>query len=263
MRIDGLYQMIITEIASAYTLSMQVDDFRRIHTADTWTLCFFPQGEAEYYCDGNRYTANADSVIVIPEGCNYRYQCTQSGQMQVIYFKTLKPPEDNLLSCLKSAGKDKTTRRFAEVLEAKRTGEAPLECMMHLYNLLEMILSGNAKNRYAPKSNYEKIRPAIEYIYRNYHTEISNDLLCELCGLSNQYFRKLFSENCGGSPMAYVTKVRIENAMQILESGEYETISKVAQAVGFADVYHFSKIFKKHTGVSPKNYVKREPKVQE
>ena len=63
--------------------------------------------------------------------------------------------------------------------------------------------------------------------------------------------------------MAYVTKVRIENAMQILESGEYETISKVAQAVGFADVYHFSKIFKKHTGVSPKNYVKREPKVQE
>ena len=57
-------------------------------------------------------------------------------------------------------------------------------------------------------------------------------------------------------PINYLIKIRLEKAKTILERGEGGSIKNIANEVGYEDVYHFSKLFKKYYGVSPLNYKK-------
>ena len=59
------------------------------------------------------------------------------------------------------------------------------------------------------------------------------------------------------SPINYLIKVRLEKARVILENDTSGSIKNIANAVGYEDVYHFSKLFKKYYGFSPLNYKKR------
>ena len=57
-------------------------------------------------------------------------------------------------------------------------------------------------------------------------------------------------------PINYLIHVRLEKAKEMLEDGR-ESIRTIANLVGYDDVYHFSKLFKKHFGVSPMYYRKK------
>ena len=57
--------------------------------------------------------------------------------------------------------------------------------------------------------------------------------------------------------MAYVQEMRIEKAKAALGS-DYGTIGAIAQALGYASIYDFSRAFKRRTGLSPSAYARRE-----
>ena len=78
-----------------------------------------------------------------------------------------------------------------------------------------------------------------------------------MTGLSCVYFRKLFTRLMGQAPMAYVHGLRIQKAKEMLRS-DFGTIAEVADAVGYCNVYHFSKMFKQQTGLSPGQYSKKK-----
>lgn len=75
--------------------------------------------------------------------------------------------------------------------------------------------------------------------------------------LSPVYISKLFKEETGDSPINYLIKIRLEKAKEVLEGQEPVSIRSVANQVGYEDVYHFSKLFKKYYGISPLNYSKQ------
>ena len=51
--------------------------------------------------------------------------------------------------------------------------------------------------------------------------------------------------------MLFRSKIRLEKAKELLEGGYGGNIQEVAAMVGYEDAYHFSKLFKKHFGISP------------
>ena len=67
------------------------------------------------------------------------------------------------------------------------------------------------------------------------------------------YLSQLFRKRMGESFMEYLMRVRLDAAKDRIAHTE-ETISDISFRVGFEDYYHFSKIFKKHVGVSPQEY---------
>lgn len=90
-----------------------------------------------------------------------------------------------------------------------------------------------------------------EYVKENYMNEISFLDLAKVCHVSRSHLSALFKKEVGCSFPEYLVNFRIHKAAKLLKE-ENLRVSEVAELVGYQDVVHFSKIFKKYMGVSPK-----------
>ena len=71
--------------------------------------------------------------------------------------------------------------------------------------------------------------------------------------LFEYHFIHLFREYTGFSPHAYVTRLRLDKAKDLMVSTTMN-ISEIAFAVGYANPLYFSRLFKRHTGLSPSRF---------
>lgn len=90
-----------------------------------------------------------------------------------------------------------------------------------------------------------------EYVKENYMNEISFLDLAKVCHVSRSHLSALFKKEVGCSFPEYLVNFRIHKAAKLLKE-ENLMVSEVAELVGYQDVAHFSKMFKKYMGVSPK-----------
>lgn len=65
-------------------------------------------------------------------------------------------------------------------------------------------------------------------------------------------FCRLFKKQSGETPMHFFMRQKVELSKEMLNSGERN--SDIASVTGFADEFHFSRSFKKITGISPRQY---------
>lgn len=118
--------------------------------------------------------------------------------------------------------------------------------------LLCFFAEHNKTRYYVPSSKYKTIKPGIRYLEEHYINSQLRDIdLAKAAGISTLYFRNLFIHKFGTPPMKYVSQERIERAKIFLSSGFYTTISDVAIDSDFAGLYHFSKVFKQDTALTP------------
>lgn len=90
-----------------------------------------------------------------------------------------------------------------------------------------------------------------DYLDEHYADRISLDQIAENMYLSPFYISKIFKSEMGESPIHYLIRVRMEKAKELLTGNPDLPISEVAGMVGYEDVYHFSKLFKKAYGTAP------------
>lgn len=97
---------------------------------------------------------------------------------------------------------------------------------------------------------------AMSYIEQNMKEDMRIKMLASKAYLSPSYFRKLFKEITGLTPIEYVNSLRISKARQLLDSGNL-SITEVGETVGINDPNYFSKIFKAATGMTPTEYKRK------
>ena len=97
------------------------------------------------------------------------------------------------------------------------------------------------------------MKQVYEYINRQYSREITLSMAAQEVGLSSQYFSKLFKEEYGVNFIDYITDKRIEHAKALLKSTN-NGIKEISAMVGYTDINYFCRIFKKITGITPKQY---------
>ena len=108
---------------------------------------------------------------------------------------------------------------------------------------------------YYPSDRFQLISPALLAIEEDFlKPNLSVSSLAALCGISEVYLRRLFTARFGISPKEYILRKRLDYACQLLSSGQFE-VAEVAFLCGYAEPCHFSREFKRRTGVSPKDYL--------
>ena len=84
---------------------------------------------------------------------------------------------------------------------------------------------------------------------------ISDEILAK--GFNLDYFRRCYKEDFNMTPHEYLTNMRIDLAKKTLRDDVVLSIERIAYLCGFNDSYYFSKVFKKHTGLTPRDYRKK------
>ena len=121
-----------------------------------------------------------------------------------------------------------------------------------IYQILGLACQRQRKRVVSHKFKY--ISEGIELMENNSDKTLNE--IAQICGVSEGYFRKLFREYSGENPIEFRQKYRIEKAKQLLLLDTL-TIGEIAEELNFSDIYHFSKTFKKITGVSPQKYMNK------
>lgn len=220
-----------------------------------WAIVLKIQGKTIYRVGEQEVCSDKDHLIILPKGLSYCWKCVEPGECIIVDFDT--DSSDDRLYTLPGGDNTPFIRGFARIqkfLTLKNPGWRE-GAMGELYNILAQ-LRRDGSRQYAPASRQQLLTPAVEYMTEYYSDPgVTNDLLAARCGISTVYFRKTFESAYGISPIRYLQHLRMEKAKSMLSS-DFESISQVAESVGYNSIFHFSKMFRQYTGMSPSDYAK-------
>jgi len=101
------------------------------------------------------------------------------------------------------------------------------------------------------------IQKAKEYIAKNYFNNITLQDMAEQLFIHPNYFSTLFSSKTNTNFRDYLRSVRIDNAKLLMQQPDIR-IADIALMVGYNDISHFNRAFKRTTGVAPSVYRKQQ-----
>ena len=108
----------------------------------------------------------------------------------------------------------------------------------------------------ASETSNPLLSTAVSYMERNYaDPELTIDQIAAEINVSVGYFRRMFKAQYSMSPKKYILNARIVKAKELLIGTSCLSISEIACACGFTNLYHFDRTFKVHTGCSPTEYL--------
>ncbi len=101
-----------------------------------------------------------------------------------------------------------------------------------------------------------QLKKVVEFLERNYTTQITLQELSASVSMSPKYFCRFFSEMTHQTPMDYLNRMRIEQACYQLSASD-ASITEIAYQTGFNDLSYFIRTFRKYKGMTPGKYKRR------
>jgi len=98
-----------------------------------------------------------------------------------------------------------------------------------------------------------RLQRVLEHVKENIEKDLSVGEMSEVVGMSQYYFSKLFKMSTGTTPHQYVMRQRVERAQELLRDGNIPLL-EVATKVGFETQSHFTSVFRRLVGITPKKF---------
>ena len=117
---------------------------------------------------------------------------------------------------------------------------------------LARVLLGSFQRHITTTETYShgRMEDVLLYINTHYANDLNAGLLAAKFGCSESYFYRTFKHYTGQTPVAYITRVRIQNAAKLISKSTL-SLKRISHMVGFNDPRYFSRIFKQITGHNP------------
>ncbi len=97
------------------------------------------------------------------------------------------------------------------------------------------------------------LQRGIKYINENYMNKMRLEAVARKSGMSRYHFSREFKKSMGNTYQNYLNKIRIERAKEFLKDPNL-SITEVAFSIGYSDLSHFERIFKKMLGYTPSEF---------
>lgn len=107
-----------------------------------------------------------------------------------------------------------------------------------------------------PPEDYARIAKALDVVQRRYGERLAVSDLARAAGLSVSQLQREFLRLLALTPSEYITKVRVLMARRALERGD-SAVGSIALDLGFYDQSHFTRVFRRATGLTPLAYRQR------
>jgi len=249
------------------------------HDHDFTEFTYILSGKGRYHVEGIMYDVEAGDIIMCNPGVKHQNILVNPKEPTVeffagftnFHFKNMPPNsiilrDGSYIMHTKAETKQEISKHCYEMIAENEASKVGKYFMLkaHLMQILLLIIrditevtENNQKGcNFESYNKSYAVKKIINYLNENYENKISLDQIAHNMYLSPVYISKIFKEETGESPINYLIKIRLEKARDILMTSDSGSIKNIANSVGYDDVYHFSKLFKKYYGISPLYYKK-------
>lgn len=246
IKMSILDNIIITSIETPIVVHSEKGRKFQMKDRPCYGLSLCASGQITYTMNEKRYVSNQTNAVLLPQGGTYSLYGDKEGIFPVVNFgcenlncrEIVVLPLENPQACIKI---------FESLKDLFLQNANNLKIYHTFYELLDKVSSANSQKQ-------NPLDPVTKYIVENIQSpELSNTCLARQLGISEVYLRKLFSVHYNITPKQYVLDIRIRKAKQMLCDTPF-TVAAIAEACGFASVYHFCRAFKQRTGATPTQY---------
>ncbi len=241
----SLDKIVISSVNEVFTVNANRGHEFNMVDRKTYGLSFTENGKIIYYHNGKEYISDPKHAVIIPKGADYSLKCIKTGAFPLINFESLNFKEKEFIT-LPVHGIQDYVQQYNKMKQLSLNEHSNAICMSIMYSIINQLYEDSLM-----KTN--RLYPAIKYIDNHLNEEITNSLLADILNISDVYLRKLFIKYYGVTPKQYIIYFRIKKAKHLLTESN-KSISDICFLCGFNDIYHFSRIFKSKTGLSPSEY---------
>lgn len=211
---------------------------------------------------GDTFTAKNGDIVYCPFGGKYKFELISPPDSD--YFGKVKTlcvnfnmvrPDKKIITLSRKPIKVvdfKSAQLENDFFDISKYALKPMIRKYKLCKIMKTIIDIYSNN----SGNFSLLRQAVKYIEEHYAENFKISFIAEKFNMSESYFRKLFKDFTGLSPVEYRNGLRVEHAKELL-SRNAVSVSEVARAVGIEDQFYFSRIFKESKGISPIQYKKK------
>ena len=219
-----------------------------------YELIYFFKADSAVRFGGQRLEDRTGAIRFLPKGITdgeYVVERFSPNDCIDVYFDT-DDPMPQMALCLDDM--EKLAGLFAKLYQIwseKKEGYY-LQSLSIFYDIIYRIKL--RRREYFTSEQERRLMPANEYMAAHFcESDFDYQAMCATTGLSYNHFKNLFIKQLGQSPVRRLTSLRMERAREMLITGQY-SVTEIAAACGFDNVYYFSTVFKKHFGVAPSRY---------
>lgn len=258
------------------------------HTHDYMQIWYVMKGSCEHLINNKSHTLAKGNLFVLPPFAVHEIKAAEGQSIRIIgceflidfigenisltdmdsslfdfaYLEPFLVSTDALLPRLHLAGKSQVK---VEELLLDMLSEYEQEMKYYEINIkadllkLLAIVAREYENQGNPEHNklYEKYRDAIysaiNFVEQNYTSKLYIEDICKIAMMSQAYFSRLFKFITGKTFVEYINSLRIRKAIEMLRESD-ATVTDICFSVGFNDIAYFNRVFKKETGLTPKQY---------
>lgn len=247
----------------------QKGEYFYTHWHEHIELHYMVKGSSVFYCNQKKIVAKEGSLVVFNSNEVHR-GVSDGGKIEavVMIFELSAFSREvahagfvfqNLIT--DDAAIQEMMQRFYRENQEKQTGYK-LACKGIVLEVLTYLMRRYAveklnESEYSRRNkNLIRLNTVIEYVEKHYTEPVTNGELAELIHVSEDRFNHLFRDSMGISPLNYINEIRLKKAKNLLETGEYSVL-EAATEVGFSDLNHFGRLFRKKYGCTPSSVWKK------
>ena len=217
-------------------------------------------GRILYTLDNYAFEIKRGDLLYLPKSSTYSYHLLDSNcEIMKIEFDFSEQYDGGHFSCKykdnvskKSVSTEEYIIKFHRVITGYES-HSPVRRLGALSEICDML------SLFASQATEQKspVDVGIAYIEERKLENFHIDDAARACSLSPTHFRRLFKEKTGVSPIKYKNLLIIQKAKNLLRSTSMN-VGEIALALGFYDIYSFSRFFKRYTSISPETFRKNE-----
>lgn len=240
----------------------------RIQPIDEYVFIYNVDGGGWYECFGKREFVDGNRYFVLPPGVPHRYGADDDNPWTIywIHFNgTLAReyiPHTPFSDILKPSVKSRIADRldiFEEIMMVLEGGYAYESLLYvssvfhHFLGTLRFLHQYRLSDSIDNAMKVEIVEAAIHFMEENIGKRLKLKDICDYLGYSSSRFSEVFRRQKDCSPIEYFIRLKINYACRLLEVSDF-SVQQISSIIGIDDPYYFSRIFKKHIGLSPSHF---------